>query len=151
MAKYRKKPVVIEAIQFAHPGNDYDVLPDWWSVACNRGAHVGGITTSPTGQILIFTLEGVMRANPGDWIIRGVKGELYPCKPDIFAATYEREENFSEAGTEIERLRAALQKTLTILEAIQAMERQPGEELGNSIIMQVRTHDLNAIAATKGE
>jgi hypothetical protein len=41
------------------------------------------------GQFLIQTLEGDMHANPGDWIIKGVKGEFYPCKPDIFAATYE--------------------------------------------------------------
>lgn len=58
MAKYRKKPVVIEAYQT-------DV------------------------EVQIPTLEGTMTANPGDWIITGVKGERYPCKPDIFAATYE--------------------------------------------------------------
>lgn len=40
-------------------------------------------------EVYIETLEGVMKANPGDWIIRGVRGELYPCKPDVFAATYE--------------------------------------------------------------
>lgn len=60
MAKYRKKPVVIEAVRHEGP----DPLP-------------------------IGTLEGVLTARPGDWIITGVKGERYPCKPDIFAATYE--------------------------------------------------------------
>lgn len=43
-------------------------------------------------EVVIQTLEGTMRANPGDWIITGVKGEKYPCKPDIFEATYERAE-----------------------------------------------------------
>lgn len=79
MAKYRKKPVVIEAWRNV-PGIS-DMFPDWMKV--------GSITTSDDGSLNIVTLEGVMRADPGDWIIRGVKGEFYPCKPDIFAATYE--------------------------------------------------------------
>ena len=49
----------------------------------------GRVRYPEDGTMLIETLEGVMCATPGDWIIRGVKGELYPCKPDIFAATYE--------------------------------------------------------------
>jgi hypothetical protein len=57
------------------------MFPDWMKA--------GSITASDDGSLNIVTLEGVMRADPGDWIIRGVKGELYPCKPDIFAATYE--------------------------------------------------------------
>jgi hypothetical protein len=89
--RYRKKPVVVEAIQYAR-GDDGDVLPDWWSVACTRGEHIGGVSTAKNGQLLVFTLEGVMRADPGDWIVRGIKGELYLVKPDIFAATYEPEQ-----------------------------------------------------------
>jgi uncharacterized protein (UPF0303 family) len=58
MAKYRKKPVIIDAYQADE-------------------------------ELFIETLEGTMRANPGDWIIKGVKGEMYPCKPDIFEQTYE--------------------------------------------------------------
>jgi len=78
MAKYRKKPVVIEAVQFdgtlgsLEGINIPEVSQDLGSSTCQ-----------------IPTLEGVMTAQPGDWIIRGVKGEFYPCKPDIFAATYE--------------------------------------------------------------
>ena len=79
MPKYRKKPVVIEALLWNRNVAELAFfmrlpLP---IVVCEDGA------------IEIETLEGVMRANPGDWIIRGVKGELYPCKPDIFEATYE--------------------------------------------------------------
>ena len=47
------------------------------------------VTETINGAVYIETLEGVMRADPGDWIIQGVKGEVYPCKPDIFTATYE--------------------------------------------------------------
>ncbi len=62
MAKYRKKPVVIEAYQTDR-------------------------------EIEIVTLEGTMKANKGDWVITGIKGEQYPCKPDIFEATYEKVES----------------------------------------------------------
>lgn len=79
MAKYRKKPVVIEAVQYDGK-NAMEVLA--W-------AKVPEITEAFEGGLEIKTLEGVMTANVDDWIIRGVKGELYPCKPDIFAATYE--------------------------------------------------------------
>jgi hypothetical protein len=82
MAKYRKKPVVIEAVQWLN--RQIVDEPLWFIEAEQRDMiQLHGITLS------IHTLEGVMEANPGDWIIRGVKGELYPCKPDIFAATYE--------------------------------------------------------------
>lgn len=78
MKKFRKKPVVIEAVQF-----DGTLL----SLAGMAIPEVSQVLGSRTAQIP--TLEGVMTAEPGDWIIRGVKGEFYPCKPDIFAATYE--------------------------------------------------------------
>jgi hypothetical protein len=81
MAFYRKKPVVIEARQFT-PSAPLQPLADW----C--GGHVGWIDRY-TPAIEIGTLEGVMRAELGDWIIKGVQGEFYPCKPDIFEATYE--------------------------------------------------------------
>lgn len=74
---YRNKPVVIQAFKLGT-----DVPPDWWTQADN----VEVSTTSAT----IKTLEGVMLAEAGDYVIRGVKGELYPCKADIFAATYEQ-------------------------------------------------------------
>lgn len=76
MAQYRKMPVVIEAWQNCL-GND---VPDWVMDA---------IVITDDGALLIRTLEGDMKASLNDWIIQGVKGEVYPCKPDIFAATYE--------------------------------------------------------------
>lgn len=75
MAKYRKKPVVIEAFSNVPDAT----VPEWFDLR--------GITLGAT--IKIATLEGIMEAAPGDYIIRGVKGEIYPCKPDIFVATYE--------------------------------------------------------------
>lgn len=70
-----------------------DALPDWLPKPLLEGKEppVGGIVRDGE-DLLIGTLEGAHRAIPGDWIIRGVKGELYPCKPDIFAATYEAAE-----------------------------------------------------------
>ncbi len=84
--RYRKKPVVIEAVMVKMAGLPME-RPQWLVDAIGNGAIYwqGG----PEPYYTIETLEGVMRANVGDWIIRGVKGELYPCKPDIFAATYE--------------------------------------------------------------
>lgn len=81
--KFRKKPVIIEAVQFQQPTGVAD-SPEWLieAIRQDRFLVVDGVAH-------ITTLEGVMTAQPGDWIIRGVKGELYPCKPDIFAATYE--------------------------------------------------------------
>ena len=83
MAKYRKKPVVIEALQF--DGENHDAIVAFAGISINVGYIDRGMT--------IDTLEGMMTANPGDWIIKGVKGEFYPCKPDIFEATYEIAEN----------------------------------------------------------
>ncbi len=86
--KFRKKPVVIEAFQWnGEHGRTYvGIFPEWFVVA----AKIGEVTYQPMREVLeIITLEGKMCAERGDWIIRGIKGELYPCKPDIFAATYE--------------------------------------------------------------
>lgn len=78
MSKYRKKPVVIEAFKWLT-----DEVPDWWKDLKGTTVNVN------TGSAFIPTLEGKMEAREGDYIIQGVKGEVYPCKPDIFAATYE--------------------------------------------------------------
>jgi hypothetical protein len=80
MPKFRKKPVVIEAVQFRSGEQDYRFAAD---------EAAGNVRYPEDGTMLIRTLEGEMCARSGDWVIRGVKGELYPCKPDIFAATYE--------------------------------------------------------------
>lgn len=118
MAKYRKKSVEIEAVRWrGHraglgftveapdqpveitEGNMHGIrwepIPDWMPKPLLT-VEQAGVAASTPGAItrdgeclLIATLEGVMRVSPGDWIIRGVKGEIYPCKPDIFAIIYE--------------------------------------------------------------
>jgi hypothetical protein len=75
--KFRKKPVVIEARQYTRNGMEAEAVANW----------CGGRQTDD--GIVISTLEGDMAGNYGDWIVQGVKGEFYPCKPDVFAATYE--------------------------------------------------------------
>lgn len=89
MPHFRKKPVVIEAVLVGDilisPADDWSGFPDWL-----KQAHDAGVISFAPGQATIRTLEGEMIGNSEDWIIRGVKGELYPCKPDIFEATYER-------------------------------------------------------------
>ena len=87
--KYRKKPVVIEAYRLPAAGED---VPDSFEQWCDEVGFTAFESDRDEGM-LIPTLEGTMRADPGDWIIKGVKGEFYPCKPDIFAATYEPAEN----------------------------------------------------------
>lgn len=85
--QYRKRPVVIEAIVLpTMPRDEAITVPTWFSDAYLDGA----IVYSGSGTASIDTLEGTLIANPGDYIIRGIKGELYPCKPDIFVATYEK-------------------------------------------------------------
>lgn len=80
--KFRKKPVVIEAVE---------VTPDWFDAEHLNPLHPHGLIIDPVKRVVVIpTLEGVMTAQIGDWIITGVKGERYPCKPDIFDATYER-------------------------------------------------------------
>ena len=77
MGQYRKKPVVIEAIQFNKNFTEIEKFCE------------GNFDWSE-GKSDIKTLEGTMRASVGDWIIKGVNGEFYPCKPDIFEKTYEK-------------------------------------------------------------
>lgn len=92
MSKYRKKPVVIEAQQFT--------ADDCWASWLEHKPFMGMFSVSGSyhpsrseiyeAWITIDTLEGAMRAQIGDWVIKGVKDEFYPCKPDIFEMTYER-------------------------------------------------------------
>lgn len=125
MTKFRKKPVVIEAVRWRGFSSNLGItdepadqpleitfdnmhnvklglIPDWmpkplreierYSSGEKKICRVGEIRRDGE-DLLIGTLEGEMCARPGDWIIRGIKGEIYPCKPDIFAATYEQVED----------------------------------------------------------
>lgn len=88
MPQFRKKPVVIEARQWIGGFDDNPEILDWIK---SEGGYAGYIpaTSLKGGRIAIKTLEGAAIAQLGDWIIKGVKGEFYPCKPDIFEATYD--------------------------------------------------------------
>jgi hypothetical protein len=102
--KFRKRPVVIDAIQYTGD-NGQEVLR--WAKKLLSVPSDGG--TEPyiasDGELHIRTLEGDHHATAGDWIIRGVKGELYPCKPDIFEATYEPDvEHMLDRGFSVEEL-----------------------------------------------
>lgn len=77
MWKYRKIPAVIEAVQ-------------WNSSISEIENFIGNSVFIENGKIIIPTLEGPHMASPGDWIIKGIRGEFYPCKPDIFEQTYEK-------------------------------------------------------------
>jgi hypothetical protein len=85
--KYRKKPVVIEAIQF-NGLDDYLKICEWINQSGNT-LSADEMVEFRTPIMLVNTLEGTMVADPGDWIIKGVNGEFYPCKPDIFTKTYD--------------------------------------------------------------
>ena len=91
--KYRKKPVIVDAVQ-------------WNGENLNEVKELGGsreFRVGPKKSLFIHTMEGIMEGSVGDFIIRGVKGELYPCKPDIFDATYElypSKTNISDAAHE---------------------------------------------------
>lgn len=85
---FRKRPVVVEAVETPIVDEDgvlFNDVPQWLA----ERLHTGFVVPDGFGGLYIETLEGTMRADRGDWIIRGVSGEIYPCKPDIFEKTYE--------------------------------------------------------------
>jgi hypothetical protein len=89
--KFRKKPVVIEAVQLTW--YNWNEICEFCDVGRLSENHPEGFNPNGDSNIIglrIPTLEGVMEAKQDDWIIKGVKGELYPCKPDIFKETYEQ-------------------------------------------------------------
>lgn len=98
--KYRKKPVVVDAVQFNNSADIHEFCGDF--------------VREPVGEdyLEIKTLEGIMRASKGDYIIKGVNGEFYPCKPDIFEKTYEL------ADKEV------IETAKAVVDAINKMQRQ---------------------------
>lgn len=86
--KYRKKPVVIEALQFF---DDVDTITELSRFVNDQDLRIS-YEAPENPKLKIETLEGVMEASVGDYIIKGIKGEFYPCKPDIFEGTYDPEE-----------------------------------------------------------
>lgn len=98
MNSYRKRPVVVEAFQMTEERRaDNSEWPSWLHEAWNKSHDEPGAVfpkdfplSDGHDELLIYTLEGVHLVNFDDWIIQGVTGELYPCKPDIFDKTYEK-------------------------------------------------------------
>ena len=91
--QYRKKPIVIEAYCWLFDKSE-NPRPTWLDDALHKWPDIGGINFEPDHpdgpRITIATLEGVTVARPGDYIIRGIEDELYPCKPNIFKAIYDK-------------------------------------------------------------
>jgi hypothetical protein len=90
MPKYRKKPVMIDAIQIPFFERDAEFLWAGYEAPFTNPNIIFKRENGKIVEAIISTLEGTMMASMGDWIIKGVAGELYPCKPFIFDATYER-------------------------------------------------------------
>ena len=86
--QFRKRPVVIEAFQWTGDQNQIED-PEWAVSALESGTLFFKNAGTPDVVLCIKTLESVMTATQGDYIIKGVKGEMYPCKPEIFTLTYE--------------------------------------------------------------
>lgn len=90
--KYRKKPVVIEAFQYDGDLSDKNgyYVPNWAAKAFESGIiYYDSIGDAPPCELFIKTLEGIHHVSVDDYVIQGVNGELYPCKPEIFEKTYE--------------------------------------------------------------
>lgn len=93
--KFRKKPITIDAVRvnavLLNAASNWDAMPFWLRQAYD-GKNESGVRgiTFEHDCVSITTLEGTMIASRGDWIVRGVVGEIYPCRSDIFDATYER-------------------------------------------------------------
>ena len=131
MGKYKKRSVEVDALQF-NTLDDYLVIVEWMKASGDTFALADEVRYS-TPIMTIQTLEGVMAASPGDWIIRGIKGEFYPCKPDIFSATYDPVE--TDATMQITR---AMWELFEVLNKVKSNDRSP--------------HDRRiAIAITKAE
>lgn len=98
MNKYIKKPVVIEAYKYRKGTNELNILAfikcgDYNNLDCLPKSYLGAPKNSIFTPIQINTLEGVMTVSDGDYVIKGINGEYYPCKPDIFEKTYEKLDN----------------------------------------------------------
>jgi len=126
MENFRKKPVVIQA---------ECITDEMFDEPHPNPHHISGVVYDPIQRcVFIDTLEGKMRGNIGDWIIRGVKGELYPCKPDIFAASYEGTAmtKSTPLETHVDKLRREIKDRETELAALRLEPLAPYGGIGNS-------------------
>jgi hypothetical protein len=105
MTKYRKMPVVVEAEKFDGTRASAEKIVEW--INNNRGRSCVTSSTKSEANVMIHTLEGGMRALSGDMVIRGVQGEFYPCKPDIFEETHLCDPTDTDGKGPIERFVSA--------------------------------------------
>lgn len=133
MPFYKKKPAIVEARKMPlGPGNNAEAFDVYWWVESEWGGSFDfnsderpakGVTIDPsTGFMNIATLEGLMQVKPGDYVIKGVQGEFYPCKPDIFESTYDQ----------IDILQEVTEHRMTINDARKLMGHPRFEETDDS-------------------
>ena len=139
MARYRKKPVTIEAFQL---GIDY--IPDWFmdKVTTNEIILHGtssGFDHHDDTNADIKTLEGWMHANSGDFIIKGVAGEIYPCKPDIFRTSYESADTTADVVPKSECNRCA-ERTQKSIGRLQEQIANTKAEVAREIFEEIEKH-----------
>lgn len=131
MKQYRKKPVIIDAVQF--DGLNPTEIKDFVGENCEVEIYDNEVTP-PVAHIVIHTLEGDMEVSKGDYVIKGVKGEFYPCKPDIFEQTYE----FAETQQE--------QQEVDLEEEIKRYTKScEGAKNVNGHIFELNWNDITAI------
>lgn len=114
MNQYRKRPVVIEAMHYDGTPESNRAIIDWTRHSTTRA--LMGKDADDNPRLVVDTLEGTMAVKPGDYVIRGVQGEHYPCKPDVFEATYEPAD--APARDEAAELRAENERMLEALKAV---------------------------------
>ena len=164
MQKFFKKPVVIEAIQFTTNNEPNDVemtrIVDWINAESDMK-----ISSHNGTSIFINTLEGEMRAECGDWIIKGVKGEFYPCKPDVFEKTYDVVENaerpqtfgekavgitFNPSGSdEVYEAKILAAKQIDLLEKVHNKVTDDGKAMSSWVRNVLRTQAFNLLVSAQ--
>lgn len=124
--KYRKKPVVVEAFQY--DGDFKNSKGQWYIPQWATDAHMNGILYFNGHVLKVKTLEGDMTASVGDYIIQGVNGEIYPCKPDIFEKTYESAEKgcvgnlHLKADLDTSQVNEAIQKVKELKDIVEGIK-----------------------------
>ena len=152
MPRYCKKPVEIEAVQWDGTADGATPIVEWITAAgaaanylCSNPDRCAGTDGDTPHYIEIHTLEGDMRADLGDWIVKGVQGEFYPCKPDIFEATYEPADGSREATAAVIEI---VEKNRTTDDTTGGSVIVPNEVRINGIPLlipadqQIKVHDM---------
>lgn len=155
MTRYRKKPVEIEAVQFT--GDNIEEIAEFMGiplaglqVSVDAVLRMDGNYGENT-HIHIPTLEGTMTANCGDWIIKGVKGEFYPCKPDIFDETYEVIEDEGMTDLKSKPYPKSLLKLPEMTDAEKEAIRKNIEANDTTVLPLIEIHPVNNVIRDIGK